>query len=106
PVVPATPANASGCSHGWPCYVGRVGGLVRHLPFRHAELHAGDARLRPDNGHLPDAADGRPLMFGWLQPRIGHRAAVAVTALWYALLIALVLLFAVEPAADFRYDDL
>jgi|AP12_2_1047962.scaffolds.fasta_scaffold03554_1 hypothetical protein len=45
-------------------------------------------------------------MYGWLQPRVGHRVAVAVTALWYALLIVLVLLFAAEPPADFRYDDL
>ncbi len=45
-------------------------------------------------------------MYGWLSPRIGHRAAVAVTALWYGLLLVLVMLLATEPPADFRYDDL
>lgn len=45
-------------------------------------------------------------MYGWLLTRIGHRAAVAVTALWYAVLIVLVILLAAEPPADFRYDDL
>lgn len=45
-------------------------------------------------------------MYGWLLPRLGRRGAVAVTALWYALLLVLVVLLAVEPPADFRYDDL
>jgi hypothetical protein len=45
-------------------------------------------------------------MYGWLLPRVGHRVAVTVTALWYAVLIVLVILLAAEPPADFRYDDL
>lgn len=45
-------------------------------------------------------------MYSWLLPRIGRRGAVLVTAVWYAILIALVVLLAAEPSADFRYDDL
>lgn len=45
-------------------------------------------------------------MFGWLLPRVGRRAALVFTALWYAVLIALVILLAAEPEAGFRYDDL
>ncbi len=45
-------------------------------------------------------------MYGWLLPRIGHRAAIFATALWYAFLIVLVTLLAAQPEADFRYDDL
>jgi hypothetical protein len=45
-------------------------------------------------------------MYGWLLPRIGHRTALAVTALWYAILLVLVILLAAEPPMDFRYDDL
>jgi hypothetical protein len=45
-------------------------------------------------------------MYAWLLPRIGPRAATLVTALWYGALLALVILFAAEPPADFRYDDL
>ena len=45
-------------------------------------------------------------MYGWLLPRVGHPAAVALTALWYAFLIALVILLAAEPPTDFPYDDL
>jgi hypothetical protein len=45
-------------------------------------------------------------MYAWLLPRIGRRAALVVTAVWYAMLIALVILLAAEPQADFRYDDL
>jgi hypothetical protein len=45
-------------------------------------------------------------MYGWLLPRVGHRTALVVTALWYLLLILLVTLLAAEPPADFRYDDL
>lgn len=46
------------------------------------------------------------MTYAWLLPRIGPRAAAVVTALWYAALLALVILFATEPPADFRYDDL
>ena len=45
-------------------------------------------------------------MYGWLSPRIGRRAALLLTALWYAFLIALVVLLAAEPESGFRYDDL
>lgn len=45
-------------------------------------------------------------MYAWLLPRIGPRAALAVTAAWYAALLVLVILLASEPTTDFRYDDL
>ena len=45
-------------------------------------------------------------MYAWLLPRIGRRAAVVVTAIWYAVLIALIVLLANEPSVNFRYDDL
>jgi hypothetical protein len=45
-------------------------------------------------------------MYSWLLPRIGRRAALLLTALWYAVLIALVVLLAAEPESGFRYDDL
>jgi len=45
-------------------------------------------------------------MYGWLLPRVGRRAAILLTALWYAALIALVVLLAAKPESGFRYDDL
>jgi hypothetical protein len=45
-------------------------------------------------------------MYAWLLPRVGARAALVVTALWYAVLLVLVLAVAVEPTGEFRYDDL
>jgi hypothetical protein len=45
-------------------------------------------------------------MYRWLIPRIGYRAAMAVTAVWYAVLVLLIILFAAEPSVEFRYDDL
>jgi hypothetical protein len=45
-------------------------------------------------------------MYAWLLPRIGTRAALVVTAIWYAALLVLVILCATEPPAEFRYDDL
>lgn len=45
-------------------------------------------------------------MYAWLLPWIGPRAALLVTAIWYAALLVLVILCAAEPPADFRYDDL
>lgn len=46
------------------------------------------------------------MMYGWLLNRIGARAAFIATALWYAILLILVLILAVEPIAEFRYDDI
>jgi hypothetical protein len=45
-------------------------------------------------------------MYAWLLPRVGARAALILTALWYALILVLVLLVAVQPTGEFRYDDL
>ena len=45
-------------------------------------------------------------MYGWLLPRVGARAAFVCTALWYAVILVLVLLVAVQPTGEFRYDDL
>jgi len=45
-------------------------------------------------------------MYGWLLPRVGARAALILTALWYAALLVLMLLVAVEPTGEFRYDDI
>ena len=45
-------------------------------------------------------------IYRWLEPRIGSRAAMIVTGLWYGSLLTLILLFASEQAGDFRYDDI
>jgi hypothetical protein len=39
-------------------------------------------------------------------PRVGRRWALLLTALWFAVLIALIILLAAEPKVGFRYDDL
>lgn len=45
-------------------------------------------------------------MYGWLLPRIGRYPAIAVMAIWYGLLLVLVLLLAAEPTGNFRYDNI
>lgn len=45
-------------------------------------------------------------MYWWLRHRLGTHWAVVLTAIWYALLLTLILLLAAEPSGDFRYDDL
>jgi hypothetical protein len=46
------------------------------------------------------------MIYQWLAPRLGARAALIVTGVWYGTLLLLILLFAAEPIGDFRYDDI
>ena len=45
-------------------------------------------------------------MYGWLRARLSQRTADVLIVLWYALLMMLVLLYAMEPPAVFRYGNL
>jgi len=45
-------------------------------------------------------------MYGWLRARFSQRTADALIVLWYSLLLMLVLLYAMEPPAVFRYGNL
>jgi hypothetical protein len=45
-------------------------------------------------------------MYGWLRERFSKRTADLLIALWYALLMMLILLYAMEPPAVFRYGNI
>jgi hypothetical protein len=45
-------------------------------------------------------------MYGWLRARFSKRTADLMMVLWYALLMVLVLLYALEPPGVFRYGNL
>jgi len=45
-------------------------------------------------------------MYGWLRARFSRQTADILIALWYALLIMLVLFYAMEPPAVFRYGNI
>jgi hypothetical protein len=45
-------------------------------------------------------------MHAWLAARLPAWAADLFTALWFAALVLLVLYFAFEPQAEFRYERL
>ena len=45
-------------------------------------------------------------MYGWLRTRFSKRTADVLIVLWYALLLMIVLLYAMEPPAVFRYGNL
>lgn len=45
-------------------------------------------------------------MYGWLRARFSKRTADRLIILWYVLLMMLVLLYAMEPPAVFRYGNL
>lgn len=45
-------------------------------------------------------------MYGWLREHFSKRMADLLIVLWYALLMVLVLLYAMEPPAVFRYGNL
>ena len=45
-------------------------------------------------------------MYGWLRGRFSRRTADALIVLWYALLMTLVLIYAMEPPAVFRYGNI
>ncbi len=45
-------------------------------------------------------------MYGFLASRLPRPAANLVAGLWYALLLVLALYGALEPAIDFRYENL
>jgi hypothetical protein len=45
-------------------------------------------------------------MYAWLRARFSKGTADALIVLWYALLMMLVLLYAMEPPAVFRYGNM
>jgi hypothetical protein len=45
-------------------------------------------------------------MYGWLRARFSKRTADLLIALWYALLMMLVLLYAMETPGVFRYGNI
>ncbi len=45
-------------------------------------------------------------MYGWLRGRFSKPTADALIVLWYALLMVLVLLYAMESPGVFRYGNL
>lgn len=45
-------------------------------------------------------------MYDWLRDRFSKRTADALIVLWYAMLMMLVLLYAMEPPAAFRYGNI
>jgi hypothetical protein len=45
-------------------------------------------------------------MYAWLRERFSKKTADTLIVLWYALLMLLVLLHAMEPPAVFRYANL
>jgi hypothetical protein len=45
-------------------------------------------------------------MYKWLRARLSKRTADVLITLWYALLMIIVLLYAMEPPAVFRYGNI
>lgn len=45
-------------------------------------------------------------MYGWLRSHFPKPAADLLIVLWYALLMGLVLLYALEPPGVFRYGNI
>jgi hypothetical protein len=45
-------------------------------------------------------------MYGWLRTRFSKQTADVLIVLWYALLMMLVLLYAMDPPAVFRYGNI
>jgi hypothetical protein len=45
-------------------------------------------------------------MYGWLRTRFSKRTADVLIVLWYALLMMLVLIYAMDPPAVFRYGNI
>ncbi|MGH6961896.1 MAG: hypothetical protein ACREE7_15550 [Dongiaceae bacterium] len=45
-------------------------------------------------------------MYGWLRTRFSKRTADVLIVLWYAFLMVIVLLYAMEPPAVFRYGNI
>jgi len=42
-------------------------------------------------------------MYGFLAQRIGHRAAIVITTLWFTALLLGIGYFAFEPQAELKY---
>jgi hypothetical protein len=45
-------------------------------------------------------------MYAWLRARLSKRTADLLIVLWYALLMMLILLYAMEPPGVFRYGNI
>ena len=45
-------------------------------------------------------------MYGWLRGRFSKQTADLLIVLWYALLMMLVLVYAMEPPGEFRYGNI